>query len=164
MLLIIGIGNTLRRDDGAGWRMAEALAAALAQAGVAVPLELCQQLTPEVAEAAAELAPAAIVFVDASPAVPAPTLASLHADAGGGAASHHLSPVTLLAILDKLYGVKVAGWLVQTPAEDFAHGEGLSAAAQRGVDEAPAVAALIRKSAEGFPPPPARRGLWQPGL
>jgi len=146
MLLIIGIGNTLRRDDGAGWRMAEALAAVLAQAGVAVHLELCQQLTPEVAEAAAELAPAAIVFVDASPAVPAPTVTPLHADASGGAASHHLSPVTLLAILDALYGVKVAGWLVQTPAEDFGHGEGLSTAAQRGVDEAPAVAALVRNS------------------
>ena len=144
MLLIIGIGNTLRRDDGAGWRMAEALAAALAHAGVAVHLELCQQLTPEVAETVAELAPATVLFVDASPAAPAPTVTPLHADAGGSAASHHLSPVTCLAILDKLYGIQVAAWLVQTPAADFGHGEGLSDHAQRGVESAAQVAESIR--------------------
>ena len=143
MVLVIGIGNTLRRDDGAGWRMAEALAARLAQAGVAVHLELCQQLTPEMADAAAELAPTAIAFVDASPSVATPTVTPLHADAGDGASSHHLSPVTYLAILDKLYGVQVAAWLVQTPAEDFGHGEGLSELAQRGVEAAAAVAETL---------------------
>ncbi len=143
MLLVIGIGNTLRRDDGAGWIFAEGLAAELAHAGVDVTLELHHQLTPEVALSAAELQPAAIFFVDASAAVASPAITHLGEDAGGSAASHHLSPVTCLAILDKLYGVKVSGWLVQTPAEDFDHGEGLSEMAQRGVDEAPAIAATL---------------------
>ncbi len=38
--LVIGIGNTLRRDDGAGWLFAQALADALQDAGAAVELIL----------------------------------------------------------------------------------------------------------------------------
>ncbi len=145
MVLVVGIGNTLRRDDGAGWIFAEALAAELAHAGMEVTLELHHQLTPEVALSAAEMQPTAVVFVDASAAVASPVITRLVEDAGSSAASHHLSPVTCLAILDKLYGVQVEGWLVQTPAEDFGHGEGLSEMAQRGVDEAPAMAATLCK-------------------
>jgi len=36
-----------------------------------------------------------------------------------------------------------AGWLVQTPAEDFGHGEGLSEAAQHGVETAPRIASAF---------------------
>ena len=143
MVLVVGIGNTLRRDDGAGCFLAEALAAELVCAGVDVTLELHHQLTPEVALSAAELQPAAIYFVDASAAVASPVLTRLVEDVGGSAASHHLSPAALLAILGKLYGVKMEGWLVQTPAEDFGHGEGLSEMAQRGVEAAPAVATKL---------------------
>ena len=64
--LVIGIGNTLRRDDGAGWFFAQALADALHNAGAAVELILQQQLTPETAEIVAEQAAAQVVFVDAS--------------------------------------------------------------------------------------------------
>jgi hydrogenase maturation protease len=142
-VLIIGIGNTLRRDDGAGCFFAEALAAELARAGVDVTLELRHQLTPELAEDAAELALHAIIFVDASVAVQSPVLTPLVPDTEANTASHSLTPAALLAILRQLYAVDVAGWLVQTPAVDFGHGEGLSAVAQRGVDEAPAVAAKL---------------------
>ena len=142
-VLIVGIGNTLRRDDGAGCFFAEALAAELARAGVDVTLELHHQLTPELAEDAAELAPHMIIFVDASVAVPSPVLTPLAADMGANAASHSLTPAALLAILRQLYAVDVAGWLVQTPAVDFGHGEGLSAVAQRGVDDAPGMAARL---------------------
>ena len=40
MVLVIGIGNTLRRDDGAGWLFAQALADELRSAGVEVDLLL----------------------------------------------------------------------------------------------------------------------------
>ena len=143
MVLVVGIGNTVRRDDGAGWIFAEALAAELAHAGVGVTLELQHQLSPEVALSAAELQSFAIFYVDASAAVASPVITRLVEDAGSSAASHHLSPVTCLAILDKLYGVQVEGWLVQTPAEDFGHGEGLSEMAKRGVDEAAAMGATL---------------------
>ena len=49
MVLVVGIGNTLRRDDGAGCFFAEALAAELVRAGVDVTLELHHQLAPELA-------------------------------------------------------------------------------------------------------------------
>ena len=88
---------------------------------------------------------AGVAGVDASAAAASPVITRLVEDAGSSAASHHLSPAALLAILGKLYGVKMEGWLVQTPAEDFGHGEGLSEMAQRGVDEAPAVAANLHR-------------------
>ena len=146
MVLVVGIGNTLRRDDGAGCFFAEALAAELVRAGVDVTLELHHQLAPELAEDATELAPQAIIFVDASVTVQSPVLTPLVADMNANPASHSLTPAALLAILRQLYAVDVAGWLVQTPAEDFRHGEGLSAIAQRGVDDAQAVAATIVRS------------------
>ena len=60
-LLIIGYGNTLRRDDGVGPKVAEAVAA-LALPGVralAYPL-----LTPELAEAVSQAR--VVIFVDAA--------------------------------------------------------------------------------------------------
>lgn len=140
-ILIIGIGNTLRRDDGAGWLFAEALAAALRDAGEQTHLLLLQQLTPEVAADLDDLRPADVIFVDASMLVAAATLTPLTDVVATPAASHHLTPVALLAIAQRLYAVTAHGWLLQTPAVDFAHGEGLSAAAQQGITVAPAVAA-----------------------
>lgn len=139
-ILVIGIGNTLRRDDGAGWFLAEALAAALERAGRRVHLEARHQLTPELAIEAAELQPAAIVFVDASASVQEATLSRLDEVMVSAVAGHSLTPATLCALMRRLYAVDAPGWLVQTPAEDFGHGEGLSALAQCGVQAAPALA------------------------
>ena len=69
---VIGIGNTLRRDDGAGWLLAQALAATLEEAGCPVHLTLQPQLLPELAAEATELQPAQVIFVDASTAVSSP--------------------------------------------------------------------------------------------
>lgn len=145
-ILIIGIGNTLRRDDGAGWLFAEALAAHLRGAGLSVQLALHHQLTPEMALDVAELQPAAIVFVDASIAVDGPTLTPLERDENAGAASHGLTPAGLMTLMRRLYAVAAPGWLVQTPAEDFGHGEGLSATAQRAMNSAVTVASLLISS------------------
>ncbi len=142
-ILIIGIGNTLRRDDGAGWFFAAALAAALEQTGRRVHLELHHQLIPELAMEAAELQPVAILFVDASLSVQKAAFSPLGATAVDPAAGHTLTPATLLALMRRLYGVDAPGWLVQTPAEDFTHGEGLSELAQRGVQTASALAVLL---------------------
>lgn len=148
-ILIIGIGNTLRRDDGAGWLFAEALAAHLRQAGLTVHLTLRHQLTPELALNAVELQPAAIIFVDASIAVTEPTLTMLNLAESACTASHGLTPIALLTLMRRLYAIAAPGWLLQTPAEDFGHGEGLSRTAQRGVDGTKAVAAALL---EGYLP------------
>ena len=156
-IVIIGIGNTLRRADGAGWFFAAALAAALEQAGRRVHLELHHQLTPELAIEAAELQPVAILFVDASVSVHEAAFSPLGATAADpvadpvadSVAGHTLAPATLLTLMRRLYGVAASGWLVQTPAEDFTHGEGLSELAQRGVQSASALAALLARRLEG---------------
>jgi hydrogenase maturation protease len=155
LIVIIGIGNTLRRDDGAGWFFAETLAAELQRAGLGVQLELCQQLTPELAAEIAELQPTAVIFVDASAVVENASLTALPDAATSAApASHSLTPAALLAIMRRLYMVDVAGWLVQTPAQDFGHGEQLSETAQRGLAAAPAIAAafLAGAAVDSFPP------------
>ncbi len=142
-ILIIGIGNTLRRDDGAGWFFAEALAAALEMAGRRVHLELHHQLAPELAIEAAELQPVAILFVDASVAVDEVTFTQLTEGTAEASAGHSLTPAMLLTLMRRLYAVDAPGWLVQTPAADFGHGEGLSELAQRGVQAAAALALLL---------------------
>lgn len=139
-VLIIGIGNTLRRDDGAGWFFAEALAAALTAAGKRVHLELHHQLTPELAVEAAELQPCVIIFVDASVAVDEAVATPLAETGSQALVGHGLTPSALLTLMRRLYAVDVAAWLVQTPACDFGHGEGLSAIAERGVHAATALA------------------------
>ena len=144
-ILIIGIGNTLRRDDGAGWFFAEALAAALEMAGQRVHLELHHQLTPEVAIEAAELQPAAVLCVDASVAVDEATFTPLTESVTEASAGHSLTPAMLLALMRRLYAVDAPGWLVQTPAADFGHGEGLSELAQCGVQMAAALASRLNE-------------------
>lgn len=124
--LVIGIGNTLRRDDGAGWLFAQALVDALRGAGTDVELILQQQLTPELAELVAELGATQVIFVDASTECTAVTLARVPEVAAGAPASHHLAPATILAIARRLYGAEAIGWLVHLPAYEFSHGEGLS--------------------------------------
>ena len=64
-LLVIGYGNTLRRDDGVGPHVAEAIAA-LALPGVEALV--CPLLTPELAEAIARAR--RVVFVDAMVTAP----------------------------------------------------------------------------------------------
>jgi Ni,Fe-hydrogenase maturation factor len=49
MLLLIACGNSLRQDDSAGLRLAEALAAAWEAAARPIRLVIVQQLTPELA-------------------------------------------------------------------------------------------------------------------
>lgn len=142
-ILIIGIGNTLRRDDGAGWFFAEALAAALEMTGRRVHLELHQQITPELAVEAADLQPAAVLFVDASIAIDEATFTPLTEGVSEASTGHNLTPTMLLTLMRRLYAVDAPAWLVQTPAADFGHGEGLSELAQRGVQRAAALASLL---------------------
>ncbi len=141
--LVIGIGNTLRRDDGAGWLFAQALADALQDAGAAVELILQQQLTPETAEIVAEQGAAQVIFVDASIEVQTVTLETVRGEGASSPASHHVAPATILAIARRLYGVEAVGWLVQLPARDLGHGEGLSDHAAASLGNAGAVAANL---------------------
>jgi hydrogenase maturation protease len=143
-ILVIGYGNTLRADDGAGQRVALAISAWNLPGLSALAVH---QLTPELAEplSTADLA----ILVDARLAGGgAVEVLPLEPSEFGGMAGHVSDPRKLLALTRAIYGRHPRAWLVSVPAADFAMGEGLSATAERGLEEAIAwITALI--NAEG---------------
>jgi hydrogenase maturation protease len=135
-LLIIGYGNSLRRDDGAGLLLAQELAAAWQAQARPVHLLTLHQLGPELALDLAEPAVAGVLFVDTQfvdletgdAAAPAVTLTPLPAGPASPSLTHHVAPEALLYLAEQLYGRRLPAWLLRVPGFDFAHGEGLSSA------------------------------------
>ena len=125
--LVIGIGNSLRGDDGVGALLAEQ-----------VEGRSVQQLTPELAAELAELK--VVLFIDAwlAPAGAAPRITAI-SPAAGAAESHRLEPAQLLAISQALYGRAPAAHLLQVPATRFEHGTTLSAELQASLPQARAL-------------------------
>ena len=127
-LLIIGYGNGLRRDDGAGLVLAEKLAVKLSTRGVAVHQLAVQQLVPELALTIANADLDGVLFVDtvADRGVTKIIFHSLVDAAIHVALGHHLTPQALLLYAARLYGHCPPAWLVAIPGTDFGHGEGFS--------------------------------------
>ena len=131
-LLIIGYGNTLRRDDGVGPGVAEAVA------GLALPgvrTLACPLLTPELAEAVSQAH--VVIFVDA--AVDAPREVQLRTLAPAESSqvmAHAASPATLLALARDVFGHAPEAWLITVPVEDLGIGDEFSPLAQRGFETA----------------------------
>ena len=131
-LLVIGYGNTLRRDDGVGPMVAEAVAM-LGLPGVRAMA--CALLTPELAEAVSQAA--AVVFVDA--AVDAPQevqLRELAPAASSQVMAHAANPATMLALARDVFGHAPEAWWLTIPATELGIGEELSPSAQRGFEAA----------------------------
>ena len=127
--LVIGFGNRLRGDDGAGVWLAEQLQAQRTSMRVLA----CQQLTPELAAAVG--AAGAVLFIDASAAdsedcgeEPSlrPIAAEQVAQAGAEPLSHGLSPTRLLALTSALYGNCPPAWELLIPGQVWEIGEELS--------------------------------------
>jgi hydrogenase maturation protease len=133
-VLVVGYGNPLRGDDGAGWRAAELLEADPRAAGAQVVV--CHQLTPELAEdvSQADL----VVLVDASSecsratasragAVAVRSIQATHAGGSGQTAlsslfSHHIDAERLLQISGDLYGRCPPAVMVTIQVADVAGG------------------------------------------
>ncbi len=131
-LLIIGYGNTLRRDDGVGPRVAEAVAA-LGLPGVRTLA--CPLLTPELAEPVSQAR--TVIFVDA--AVDAPREVQLRKLAPAESSqviTHAASPATLLALARDVFGHAPDAWWLTIPVEDLGIGDMFSPLAQRGFETA----------------------------
>jgi hydrogenase maturation protease len=129
--LVIGYGNTLRSDDGAGYRVAEQVA----EWGIeGVRSHPCHQLMPELA---AEIAEAdTVFFVDAmlpQPESLAIQVVSLAPEAGSPALGHTLTPRALLWFSQTLYDHCPQAHLITIPSESFEFGEQFSAVAQQGI-------------------------------
>jgi hydrogenase maturation protease len=146
--LVIGIGNSLRQDDGVGWHLAEALAARV-EAGALAELEVLavQQLTPELVEPIA--AAGAVVLVDAVITAALDTgfagleplrLEPLHPAGASGPAplTHHATPGALLALAMALHGTGPPAWqlLIPIAATATGFGEELSPGANARLAEA----------------------------
>lgn len=131
MILVIGLGHPLRRDDGVGLWIAQNLEE---REGVKVlgAQVLSPELLPQVASA--DL----VVFVDARKGAgpvrweplrpgPCPPL------------THVLTPHGLLPWVERLFGKAPEAWLVTIPARDFSLGEGFSLRTRRAAE------ALLRR-------------------
>lgn len=134
-ILVIGYGNTLREDDGAGVLAAERIEA-LALPGVSILI--CAQLSPEHVALIADVP--AVVFVDASIGEPHRVrLARVEPSRSSVVLAHALEPATALALARDVYARVPDAWLLTVPAYQLGFGEALSSAARRGAEEAVAL-------------------------
>jgi hydrogenase maturation protease len=128
--LLIGIGNRLRGDDGAGYVLAERLLVEPEPCATPWQVLAVQQLMPELAPAIASAD--AVLFVDAwrlatGPAEPAELLVErIGRHRPPPALSHHCSAGRLLDLSEALYGHVPAAWQLLLPALQLGHGMALS--------------------------------------
>jgi|SRR5579872_2998230 len=133
MLLVIGYGNELRRDDGVGPRVARAVAD---WAVPGVRALAVHQLTPELADDIARAEE--VMFVDA--AVDGGTaqvsVQPVRAALSNSPTNHATSPPALLALAEMLFGRRPVAWLLTVAGRDLDFGEGLSSEAEKDVAQA----------------------------
>jgi len=141
-LLVIGYGNTLRRDDGVGPRVA-ARVEELRLPGVLTMA--CPQLTPELADPVSQAG--AVVFVDASVEQRGPVrLRRLDPSGSSQILAHAADPRILLALARDAFGRAPQAWMLTIPAKELGFGERLSRPASLGLrDAVRAVRALHRR-------------------
>lgn len=141
--LVIGFGNTLRQDDGAGPAVAERLAELEIPGLRAIA---CPLLSPELAEAVAQAGQ--VIFVDASAAGGPPLdwqpLEPAESPAIDG---HALTPATLLALARHVYGRAPRSFVLAIAAHQLEFGENLSPGTFAAVDAA--VCTVLGKVAPG---------------
>lgn len=144
MVLLIAYGNSLRRDDGAGFVLAENLERIFLQSGqAAVRLEV-HQLTPELSLDISKENIRAVIFLDTRAVTDPDDDFRIHvqkvapAEIGSPSMGHHLDVSLLLAYTAYLFKKPPPAWLVTVPGVDFNHGEGLSQSTQWAIDNPPA--------------------------
>jgi hydrogenase maturation protease len=140
-IVVIGYGNRLRTDDGAGPHVASAVASWELPGLVSLAVH---QLTPELTDllASAKLA----IFVDArlTSVEESVLILPLELSVDSGIYGHICDPRSLLALTQAIYRRTPQSWLITVPAADFSLGEGLSKTANQGAERAlDRIAALV---------------------
>ncbi len=130
-VLVLGYGNEMRGDDGAGPFVAARIEAENLH-GVVV--RTVRQLTPEIAADLAETR--RVVFVDARAGGEEVLVQRLGATDRDEWCAHRADPAALLALTRAVYGCVPEAWWVTTPGFCFEVGEGLSPRAQAAAREA----------------------------
>ncbi|GAB4330461.1 MAG: hydrogenase maturation protease [Leptolyngbyaceae cyanobacterium] len=133
--LVIGYGNSLRGDDGAGQRVAEQVEDWHLDNVRSLALH---QLTPEVAADIAEAG--TVIFVDATLPTEEPItqvqLVPIQAQDTPTHWAHFQDPRSLLTLTQRVYGTVPPSWWILIPAIDFEFGEQFSAITQQGIRDA----------------------------
>jgi len=123
-VLVIGYGNTLRGDDGFGYRAAERIPGAIA----------VHQLTPELMEPISKAD--RVLFLDASAeGAPGEVRRRRVVPSEGGAFTHHSTPEALLAGSLALYGRCPEATLITVTGVNFDVSETLSPSVQTALQE-----------------------------
>ena len=133
-ILIIGIGNPLRCDDGLAWRVIHEMS----HQGLPEDVEIItrHQLTPELAEPASQAE--TVLFLDAAQDGQAGELRCAPVGEANGSSlfSHEFSPASILGLARELYGGSPRGFLISLSGECFDHGETLSSQVERKLPQA----------------------------
>jgi len=130
--LVIGIGNSLRRDDGVGGWIARQLAAVDPTAALTVT-----QLTPELTAVLVGVGRLYLIDAAAQPADPPGTIRAQRVRPVGDALfrlTHHLTPDSLLTAARAWYGAAPTAVLITISAADFGIGDGLTPPVQAAAD------------------------------
>jgi len=126
--LILGYGNTLRKDDGLGMYAARSLASLPLPEDVEI--RTYQQLSPELSPRLAQVHHA--IFIDAALTSSAERPGTIKTrtlqprTSQPGSITHHFDPETLLAMAETLYGHAPQATLFSVTAASFDLEEGLS--------------------------------------
>ncbi|RMF04145.1 MAG: hydrogenase [Chloroflexi bacterium] len=155
MILVIGYGNSLRGDDGAGLLLARQIEQACRQRGLPVERLEYQQLVPEIALDILRDDVTAVIFTDthvahAGPGTNGVQIRVLSAADVSPTVGHHLTPATLLMYTHLLYGKQIPARLVTVPGFVFAHGQAISSQTRSALKKAgPQISRLL----DGLPQP-----------
>ena len=133
--LVLGLGNPLRGDDGAGTRAIQLLEAR----GLSGRARLAHELraVPEMAE---EVAGASrLIVIDVRTDLPAGRIDERKLRAGDdlsrSTVTYGVSPDDLLSLADSLYGVDVPGFVLTVGGAAFGPGAGLSLEVEEAIPE-----------------------------
>ncbi len=128
-ILVIGYGNTLRGDDGVGYRAAEVVESWHLENVRSLP---CHQLTPELIDDIFHSQ--IVIFVDALASLSAGDtdvkVEQIRPDMEVSLVGHFADPRSLLALCQELYQATPIAYQVLIPAIDFAFSEDLSPVTQ----------------------------------
>ena len=142
-ILVIGYGNPLRGDDGAGFEAAERLRGTIADPDVEVLA--VHQLMPELMEPAS--AARRVIFIDAATGSEPGEIRERPVEAtapSNASFTHHLTPESLLAGARALYGRAPEAWLISIGGADFSCTMELSETVSQRIDTL--IAAVERRA------------------
>lgn len=134
MILIIGYGNTLRSDDGAGQLVAEKIDNLQWENVRTIAVH---QLTPELAFDIAESEK--VIFIDAYSCTENEAklkVESLKIEEDQVILAHSINPKSLLNLSHKLYDKLPPAWWVLIPAINFDFGENISVVTNLNIESA----------------------------